>query len=167
MKRLTSSFLVFIFLLSAVPAVLAEEKEGFKVTFVADGHAIVDVYDTQDYTAPSGENVAFAYARDSESGQIDISGDGQVNFKVKAEEGYEIASYYVDEMKFDHYPHLDNSVRKRRMNIALVCDILNWGYKNSGLLDKDGFNVPLKLDEDLMGEAFSISDSYLEALDKE
>lgn len=80
---------------------------------------------------------------------------------------YKIAAYYVDEMKYDHYPNLDNSVRKRRMNIALVCDILSWGFKNSGLLVKDGFNVPLQLDEDLMGEAFTISDSYLNSLDKE
>lgn len=80
---------------------------------------------------------------------------------------YKIAAYYVDEMKYDHYPNLDNSVRKRRMNIALICDILTWGFKNSGLLDKDGFNISLKIDEDLMGEAFSIPDSYLQALDKE
>lgn len=80
---------------------------------------------------------------------------------------YKIAAYYVDELKFDHYPNLDNSVRKRRMNIALICDILNWGFKNAGLLDKEGFKVPLELDEDLMGEALSISESYLAAMDKE
>ncbi len=80
---------------------------------------------------------------------------------------YKIAEYYIDEMKYDHYPNLDNSVRKRRMNIALICDILDWGFKNSGLLDKEGFCVPLRLNEDAMGEALSISDSYLEALDRE
>lgn len=80
---------------------------------------------------------------------------------------YKIAEYYIDEMKYDHYPNLDNSVRKRRMNIAVICDILDWGYKNSGMLTKEGFCVPVRLDEDLMGEAFSVSDSYLEALDKE
>ena len=80
---------------------------------------------------------------------------------------YKIAEYYVDAMKYDHYPNLDNSFRKRRMNISIICDILTWGFKNSGLLGKDGFNVPLNLDEDLMGEAFSLSDSYLESLNKE
>lgn len=80
---------------------------------------------------------------------------------------YKIAEYYVDAMKYDHYPNLDNSFRKRRMNISIICDILTWGFKNSGLLDKDGFNVALNLDEDLMGEAFSLSDSYLESLNKE
>ena len=80
---------------------------------------------------------------------------------------YKIAEYYVDAMKYDHFPNLDNSFRKRRMNISIICDILTWGVKNSGLLDKDGFNVALNLDEDLMGEAFSLSDSYLESLNKE
>ncbi|MBP3625822.1 MAG: hypothetical protein J6J05_08350 [Peptococcaceae bacterium] len=80
---------------------------------------------------------------------------------------YKIAEYYVDAMKYDHFPNLDNSFRKRRMNISIICDILTWGFKNSGLLDKDGFNVALNLDEDLMGEAFSLSDSYLESLNKE
>ena len=79
---------------------------------------------------------------------------------------YKIAEYYVDAMKYDHFPNLDNSFRKRRMNISIICDILTWGFKNSGLLDKDGFNVALNLDEDLMGEAFSLSDSYLESLNK-
>jgi len=79
---------------------------------------------------------------------------------------YKLAEYYVDEMKYDHYPNLDSSLHKRRMNIALVCDILNWGFKNSGLLQKNGFNVALTLDEDIMGEAFSFSDSYLHSLDR-
>ena len=80
---------------------------------------------------------------------------------------YKIAEYYVDAMKYDHFPNLDNSFRKRRMNISIICDILTWGFKNSGLLDKEGFNVALNLDEDLMGEAVSLSDSYLESLNKE
>lgn len=79
---------------------------------------------------------------------------------------YKLAEYYVDAIKYDHYPNLDDSINKRRMNIAVVCDILNWGFQNSGLLSQDGFNVELDLDEDLMGEAFSLSSSYLNSLNK-
>jgi hypothetical protein len=79
---------------------------------------------------------------------------------------YKLAEYYVDAIKYDHYPNLDDSINKRRMNIAVVCDILNWGFKNSELLDQDGFKVELNLDEDLMGEAFSLSSSYLDSLNK-
>lgn len=80
---------------------------------------------------------------------------------------YKMAVYYVDETQYDHYLSLDNSQHKRRMNIALICDILTWGFKNSGLLTKDGFNISLNLNEDLMGESFSISDHYLAALEEE
>ena len=40
-------------------------------------------------SSPSATNVTEAYARDGD-GKIDISGDGQVNFKVNTEEGYVI-----------------------------------------------------------------------------
>ena len=80
---------------------------------------------------------------------------------------YKIAEYYIDALKYDYYSNLDHSTNKRRMNIAMICDILTWGFKNSGLLGKDGFHTPLHLNEDLMGEAFSIPNSYLESLDKE
>lgn len=79
---------------------------------------------------------------------------------------YKLAEYYVDAIKYDHYPNLDDSISKRRMNVAVVCDILNWGFKNSDLLDQEGFKVELHLDEDLMGEAISLSSSYLDSLNK-
>lgn len=80
---------------------------------------------------------------------------------------YKLAAYYIDDLQYDHYPNLDNSERKRRMNIALVCDILTWGFKNSGLLNKNGFNFPITLEEDVMNDAFSISDAYFNSLENE
>lgn len=71
-------------------------EEGYKVTFAADAHAAVDVYDTQNYTTPSSTNVTAAFARNSKTGAVDVSGDGQVNFKINVEAGYEIASVSAD-----------------------------------------------------------------------
>ena len=79
---------------------------------------------------------------------------------------YQIAAYFVDEMTYDHYPNLDESVRKRRMNIAMICDILGWGFKNTGLLSSEGFTTALQFDQDLLGEAMTISDKALRAMDK-
>lgn len=79
---------------------------------------------------------------------------------------YLVAEYFVDEMKYDHYSDLDDSVHKRRMNIAIICDILMWGYKNTGILCKDGFTVPLQFNQDLLGEALTISDKSLRALEE-
>jgi len=81
------------------------EPTGYKVTFAADEHATVDVYYTQDYSAADETNVTTAVARDSDSGEIDISGDGQVNFKVTVDEGYELASIAADK----NYKNLKDS----------------------------------------------------------
>ena len=72
------------------------EETGHTVTFNKDERATVDVYNTQDYTTASATNVTSAVARNSDTGEIDMSGDGQVNFKVNVAEGYEIASITAD-----------------------------------------------------------------------
>lgn len=70
---------------------------GYTVTFAQGEHFRVDVYNTQDYTTPSATNVTTAVARNAETGQVDITGDGQVNFKVLVEDGYEIAEIKGDQ----------------------------------------------------------------------
>ena len=72
------------------------QETGHTVTFNKDEHAMVDVYNTQDYTTASATNVTSAVARNSKTGAVDITGDGQVNFKVNVAEGYEIASVTAD-----------------------------------------------------------------------
>ena len=53
------------------------------------------------------------------------------------------------------------------MNIAVISDILSWGFKNTKLLDADGFTIDVAVDEDMLGEAITISDTELDALAKE
>jgi hypothetical protein len=67
------------------------EVTSYKATFETDGHATITVSDTQDFDdATDHTNVTEAYARNSDTGEIDATGDGQVNFKVVVEDGYEI-----------------------------------------------------------------------------
>lgn len=68
--------------------------DGYKATFVTDAHASITVSDTQDFT-DAAENVTEAYARNSDTGEIDTTGDGQVNFKVIVEDGYEVDTVTV------------------------------------------------------------------------
>ncbi|MEE0435980.1 MAG: hypothetical protein UDB11_11380 [Peptococcaceae bacterium] len=56
---------------------------------------------------------------------------------------YKNAVHFVDYLQFDHYPDLDKNMQTRRMNIAKVCEIITWGVKNLGLLDQNGFKVPV------------------------
>ena len=64
-------------------------------TFNTDSHATINVYYTQDYTAPDATNVKTATARNSSTGAEDGSGDGQINFAVVVADGYEIDSVTV------------------------------------------------------------------------
>lgn len=70
-------------------------EEGFKAEFVTDEHVSITVSATQDF-ADAEANAAFAYARNSATGEIDTTGDGQINFKVVLDEGYEVDSVTVN-----------------------------------------------------------------------
>ncbi len=62
--------------------------DGYAATFtVVGGEATVDLYYTQDLTTPDETNVVSAVARNSDTGDADVSGDGQINFVVNPAEG--------------------------------------------------------------------------------
>lgn len=94
-KKITRFFCLFTSLMmfmSGVSVVNAEETpSGYVVTFACE-NASVDVYYTQNYAQADEINVSTALARNSGTGEIDISGDGQANFKVNPDEGYSIVS---------------------------------------------------------------------------
>ncbi len=56
----------------------------------------IDVYYTQDYTAPDETNVTTAVARDSDTGEADTSGSGQINFRVNLADGYSVVGVEVE-----------------------------------------------------------------------
>lgn len=69
----------------------APVTEGYTATFITDHHVSITVSDTQDFTNAT-DNVTEAFARNSDTGEIDTTGSGQVNFKVAVEDGYEVDS---------------------------------------------------------------------------
>ena len=71
------------------------EDTGYKVTFVPDSHVTVTVFPTQDLTT-GGEVTNIAYSRDGDTGALLSDGNGQVNFTLTFEEGYELDSYSID-----------------------------------------------------------------------
>ena len=74
------------------------EQEGYIVTFAEfDGGSYV-AYDRQNLeTAVVTENAAFVIARDSDTGEVDISGNGQANFSVVINPGYKFDGLEVTE----------------------------------------------------------------------
>ena len=65
---------------------------------------------------------------------------------------YNCAKDFVDNYEYNYYPELDANEKTRKMNIAKVCEILNWGCKNLGFIDQSGFCVPVVLDNGAWAE---------------
>ena len=92
MKRtsnLTKFFSVVIeFAMLFTLAVPAFAADGYTASFtIVGGEATVNLYYTQDLTTPDETNVGSAVARNSDTGEIDTTGDGQINFVVVPAEG--------------------------------------------------------------------------------
>ena len=66
--------------------------EAPRAIFLCGEHVTVTVWPTQDLTAPGAENAAVGVARNGATGEIDLSGGGQVNFMLVPEEGYVVES---------------------------------------------------------------------------
>ena len=73
-----------------------EEQKVYIASFETDGHARINVFYTQDYTTPSETDVTTAIARNSETGVADGSGDGQINFVIIPDDGYEVETVQIE-----------------------------------------------------------------------
>lgn len=78
---------------------------------------------------------------------------------------YQSALYFVEEMGFNYYPDLNQSEKTKRMNVAKVCDIMAWENKNLGILDRDGFKVPLAANKNMIGECVILDEADLENIE--
>ena len=56
---------------------------------------------------------------------------------------YRSAQNFVDSLACNYFADMYQNDRTRRMDVAKVCEIMAWGYKNTGLLDEQGFTVTL------------------------
>ena len=67
---------------------LKEEDYGYKLTIGTDGHVSVYVYTTQEYEIEQPVLSEVAFSRDSKSGELTKTGNGQVNFELRFDDGY-------------------------------------------------------------------------------
>ncbi len=77
-------------------ASVTENTTIYTATFNTDEHCSIEVYYKQDYSQPSETNASTAIARNSDTGESDGTGDGQINFKIVTDEGYKVESVTVD-----------------------------------------------------------------------
>ena len=87
---------------------------------------------------------------------------GRIEYGVEPEI-YKSAENFVDNLAFNYYTDMDQNEQTRRMNIAKVAEIMAWGYKNTGLLNDEGFTVPLTYKDHLMEQCLVITDEELRA----
>lgn len=66
---------------------------------------------------------------------------------------YILAKYYVDAFGCDYYTELDASLVKDRMNIGKICEIMFWALNGLNIVNMEGFNVPIKMDNNYIGES--------------
>ena len=62
--------------------------EGYMITFQCSEHVKIIVYKTQKDT--EGEETNIAYSRDGDSGVLLNNGEGQINFRIVCDEGWEV-----------------------------------------------------------------------------
>lgn len=80
---------------------------------------------------------------------------------------YHVAKYFEDEFQLNLYPENDDTMRTYQMNVAKLCDIMSWGCKNLGLLEYDGFKVPVDISKSILGEEIVLYDKDLDIEDVE
>lgn len=85
----------------------------------------------------------------------------RIEFGVE-KEIYLSAKFFADETGFNCYPELEENARSQQMNIAKLCEIMEWENQNLGILDKNGFQVPLKLNENFLGECITLTERDLD-----
>lgn len=88
----------------------------------------------------------------------------RIEFGVEPEI-YASAKYFVENSKFNCYPDLDDNERTKQMTIAKVCEIMAWENQNIGIVDVNGFTMPLNINENFVGECITLSDEDLEDAD--
>jgi len=69
------------------------------VAIECDEGTSVTVYETQDLNGACTENASVTNPRNSDTGMIDCSGDGQINFVVNVADGYELAGVTAEPKK--------------------------------------------------------------------
>ncbi len=86
---------------------------------------------------------------------------GRIEFGIEPEI-YHCACNFVDNLEFDYYEGMDDNIKKRQMNIAKVCEILAWGCKNMGILNQNGFKIPLDMKTELYTECMVLSSTKID-----
>lgn len=80
---------------------------------------------------------------------------------------YQSAKFFVENTKFNCFPDLDDNDRTKQMTISKVCEIMSWQDKNFGILNENGFTIPLDFKENIVGECVTFTEDDLDDIEIE
>ena len=80
---------------------------------------------------------------------------------------YQSAKYFVENSRFNCFTDLDDNERTKQMTISKVCEIMSWENQMIGILDEGGFNIPLQMKENIVGECITLTDNDLDNIEIE
>lgn len=110
-NKLLSVLLCVMLIFSALGINAVYAEEGYKITFVTDEHVSVTVSATQDFSTETDltENAVAVYAKNSDTGEIDVSGNGQVNFQLLVDDGYTVSSVTASPSNYKNLKTVDET----------------------------------------------------------
>ena len=85
----------------------------------------------------------------------------RIEFGVEPEI-YKSARFFVEQTEFNYFQNMDNTDSILQMNIAKVSEIMSWICQNLGILEDTGFNIPLNVNENFIGEFLVLKDKDLD-----
>lgn len=75
---------------------------------------------------------------------------------------YQSARYFVEHSGFNCFPDLDGNERTKQMTISKVCEIMAWQDQNFGILNENGFTIPLAINENQLGACVTFTEDDLD-----
>ncbi|MCM1368640.1 MAG: hypothetical protein NC184_07520 [Roseburia sp.] len=137
---------------------------GFKVTFSCDSNVSVRVYNTQNMSG-AGTQATEAYARDGSTGDPLSDGNGQVNFVLVFNSGYELGSMTVTPAAGVGYKNLKGSADTGVANgyrITKITDDLTVTVTSASSQAQEdlsnGYKVTFDCDSNVTVKAFDTQD---------
>ena len=98
-----------------------ESQAGYSALFQLGANSGVTVFDTQDLSGEGTDDPEAAYARSADTGEIDMTGEGQINFRVNLKSGYRIKSVSVEPA--ENYKNLKGPADTGAENVYRVTKI--------------------------------------------
>lgn len=75
---------------------------------------------------------------------------------------YQSAKDFIEVTQYDCFPGLEKNEMTKMMSVSKICDIMAWHDRSLGIVDDDGFCVPIHRNDHIFGECVIFDDEDLQ-----